>query len=170
MVYLGDSMTAEEFGALFRAHIAEISRFLVRRLPADQVEDMASDLFEIAWRKRGSIPKDFELPWLYKTARYLISNYRRKEAGRTSILASLSEPTAAPSAESIALADIELAEAWTSLPAKEQEVLAMWSMDGMEPDQISKALGISTNAVNIRLHRAKKNLLALLEKNSNPAT
>ena len=115
-------MTSEEFGALFRAHIAEISRFLARRLPADQVDDIASDLFEIAWTKRSSIPKDFELPWLYKTARYLISNHRRKETGRSSILATLAEPVAAPSAESIALADLELAEAWRKLPVKEQEV------------------------------------------------
>lgn len=163
-------MTAEEFGALFRAHIAEISRFLARRLPADQVEDIASDLFEIAWSKRASIPKDFELPWLYKTARYLISNHRRKETGRSSILATLAEPVAAPSAESVALADLELSQAWRKLPPREQEVLAMWSFDGLEPDQISKALGISANAVNVRLSRAKKNLLQELEKSNESET
>ena len=163
-------MTAEEFGALFRAHIAEISRFLARRLPADQVEDIASDLFEIAWSKRASIPKDFELPWLYKTARYLISNHRRKESGRVSILASLAEPVAAPSAEAVALADLELSQAWRKLPAKEQEVLAMWSFDGLEPEQIARALAISTNAVNVRLSRAKKNLLQELEKSNESAT
>ena len=92
-------MTSEEFGALFRAHISEISRFLARRLPADQVDDLASDLFEIAWNKRSSIPQGLELPWLYKTARYLIANHRRKEAGRIAILATLSEPVGAPSAE-----------------------------------------------------------------------
>jgi RNA polymerase sigma-70 factor (ECF subfamily) len=134
------------------------------------VEDIASDLFEIAWSKRASIPKDFELPWLYRTARYLISNHRRKEAGRTSILATFSEPVAAPSAEVIALADIELADAWRKLPDKEQEVLAMWSFDGLEPHQIAKTLGISTNAVNVRLSRAKKSLLLELEKNSEPVT
>lgn len=157
-------MTAEEFGAIYRAHLGEISRFLARRLPPDQVEDLASDLFEIAWAKRSSIPKDFELPWLYKTARYLISNHRRKESGRADILASLREPTTAPSAESIALADIELAQAWQALPAKEQEALAMWSLEGLEPAEISLALGISVNAVNVRLSRAKKNLLLELEK------
>lgn len=163
-------MTAEEFGALYRAHIVEVSRFLARRLPADQVEDLASDLFEIAWSKRNSIPKDFELPWLYKTARYLISNHRRKESGRTAILATLQEPTAAPSAESIAIADMELAVAWGKLPAKEQEALAMWSFEGLEPNQIAVSLGISTNAVNVRLSRAKKNLLAELEKSQGSNT
>lgn len=159
-------MNAEEFGSLYRSHIAEVSRFLARRLPADQVEDLASDLFEIAWSKRASIPTGFEVPWLYKTARYLISNHRRKESGRQTILAALSEPTAAPSAEAIALADLELASAWKELSQKEQEVLAMWAFDGLEPKEISVALGVSENSVNVRLSRAKKNLLAILEKNS----
>ena len=163
-------MTAEEFGALFRAHISEVSRFLARRLPADQVEDLASDLFEIAWNKRSSIPQGLELPWLYKTARYLIANHRRKEAGRFAILATLAEPVAAPSAESIALADLELSQAWARLNEKEREALALWALDGLEPKEVAVALGISGNAANIRLSRAKKNLLAELEKSNDPTT
>jgi RNA polymerase sigma factor (sigma-70 family) len=163
-------MTAEEFGALFRAHITEISRFLARRLPADQVDDIASDLFEIAWNKRSKIPQGLELPWLYKTARYLIANHRRKEAGRQAILASLAEPVAAPSAESIALADIELAQAWGKLNEKEREALALWALDGLEPKEVAIALGISENAANVRLSRAKKNLLSELEKSNAPTT
>ena len=163
-------MTAEEFGALFRAHITEISRFLARRLPADQVDDIASDLFEIAWNKRSKIPQELELPWLYKTARYLIANHRRKEAGRQAILATLAEPVAAPSAESIALADLELAQAWDRLNEKEREALALWALDGLEPKEIAVALGISQNAANVRLSRAKKNLLSELEKSNPPTT
>ena len=163
-------MTAEEFGALFRAHITEISRFLARRLPADQVDDIASDLFEIAWNKRSKIPQGLELPWLYKTARYLIANHRRKEAGRQAILASLAEPVAAPSAEAIALADIELAQAWGKLHEKEREALALWALDGLEPKEVAIALGISKNAANVRLSRAKKNLLSELEKSNAPTT
>jgi DNA-directed RNA polymerase specialized sigma24 family protein len=46
----------------------------------------------------------------------------------------------------------------------------MWSFDGLEPNQIAKALGLSTNAVNVRLSRAKKSLLQELEKNNDPVT
>jgi RNA polymerase sigma-70 factor (ECF subfamily) len=85
------------------------------------------------------------------------------------ILASLAEPAAAPSAEAIALADLELAQAWEKLTDKEREALALWALDGLEPHEVATALGISNNAANIRLSRAKKNLLAELEK-SNPST
>jgi RNA polymerase sigma factor (sigma-70 family) len=82
----------------------------------------------------------------------------------------LAEPAAAPSAESIALADIELAQAWKKLNENEREALALWALDGLEPREIAMSLGLSTNAVNIRLSRAKKNILAELEKLSDPAT
>lgn len=158
-------MTIEEFNALFRAHLPEVSRFLARRLPHEAVEDIASELFSLAWAKRTSIPKDLELPWLYKSARYLISNHQRKESGRAKILATLQEPVAAPSAEAVAMADIELAEAWTQLADKDREVLSLWALEGLEPKAIAVALGVSENSVNVRLSRAKKNLLLQLEKN-----
>ena len=65
---------------------------------------------------------------------------------------------------------MDLAAAWGKLPAKEQEALAMWSFEGLEPNQIAVSLGISTNAVNVRLSRAKKNLLAELEKSQGSNT
>lgn len=158
-------MTAEEFNTLFRAHLPEISRFLARRLPHDLVEDTASELFALAWSKRDSIPKDLEFPWLIRSARYLIANQHRKDSGRARILASFQEPVAAPSAEAVALADLTLAQAWKDLADKEREVLALWAFEALEPKEIALALETSENSVNIRLSRAKKNLLANLEKN-----
>ena len=159
-------MTGEEFNAIFRERLPEISRFLARRLPHEAVEDMASDLFEIAWSKREKIPAGLEFPWLIKTARYLISNFHRKQQGRSNILATLREPVAAPSAESIALADMELASAWRKISEKDREVLALWALEGLEPEQISAALGLTINAANIRLTRARQNLLANFEKDN----
>ena len=78
-------MSPEEFNQVFRALLPEVSKFLARRLDASDVEDIASDLFELAWSKRDKIEKGQELPWLYKSARYLISNHYRKTAGRSRI-------------------------------------------------------------------------------------
>ena len=163
-------MTAEEFNRVYRAHLADLTRFLARRLPSDSVEDIAADLFEIAWNKRTSITAGGELPWLYKTARYLIANHRRKQSGRIAILERLAEPVAAPSAESVAIADISMAAAWNALSPREQEVLALWAFEGLDSPEIAKSLGQSANAINIRLSRAKKNLLEGFEKTSSPTT
>jgi len=163
-------MTAEEFNRVYRAHLPEITRFLARRLPSESVEDIAGDLFEIAWNKRSSIRAGEELQWLYKTARYLIANDRRKQSGRLAIFERLREPVAAPSAESVAIADLAMADAWQKLPEKEREALALWAIEGLEPRDIAKVLGQSENAINIRLSRAKKNLLMAFEKTGEETT
>jgi RNA polymerase sigma-70 factor (ECF subfamily) len=97
----------------------------------------------------------------------LIANHNRKQQGRTSILASLSEPQSAPSAESIALADLELAEAWKALSAKERELLSLWALEGLEPKQLAVALEKSENACAIALSRAKAKLSQLLNSENN---
>ena len=163
-------MTAEEFNRVYRAHLTELTRFLARRLPSEAVEDIAGDLFEIAWNKRSSIRAGEELPWLYKSARCLIANYRRKQSGRLAIVEQLREPVAAPSAESVALADLAMADAWQGLPEREREALALWAIEGLEPSEIAKVLGQSENATNVRLSRAKKNLLMTFEKTGEETT
>lgn len=160
-------MTPEQFNDLFRQNLPEISRFIARRVSEAEVEDLAADLFEIAWNKRSSIPAGLELPWLYKTARYLISNQRRKNENRSRIMSSMSEPVSAPSAESIALADADLAEAWAKLTSGERETLSLWAFDGLSIGQVAVALEITVNNANVRLSRARKHLAKLLQLSVN---
>jgi RNA polymerase sigma-70 factor (ECF subfamily) len=126
------------------------------------VEDLAADLFEIAWTKRDSIPQGLELPWLYKTARYLIANHRRKTQNRARIFSMLSAPEAAPSAESIALADVGLGSAWEKLSSADRELISLWSLEGLDAKEIAVVMEISPNAAAIRLTRAKEKLRVLL--------
>lgn len=160
-------MTPEQFNTIYRAQLAEISRFLARRVAPHEVEDLAADLFEIAWAKRDSIPQDLELPWLYKTARYLIANHRRKIQNRARIFNMLAAPVSAPSAESIALADVGLGAAWEKLSPVDRELMALWSLEGLDAKEIALVLEISPNAAAIRLTRAKEKLRnLLLDENS----
>jgi len=156
-------MSPEEFNRVFRAQLPMISAYLARRVPFSEVEDLASDLFEVAWSKKDKIPEGFELPWLYKTARYIVSNFHRKQSGRTSILARLAEPVAAPSAESIALADIELSDALAGLSAPDREIISLWALEGLTNVEIAKAIEVSENAAAIKLTRAKQKLKNLLK-------
>ena len=48
--------------------------------------------------------------------------------------------------------------ALSGLRADDREVLQLWAWEQLEPAEIAKVLGISANAVSIRLHRAKKRL------------
>lgn len=141
----------------------EITRFIARRVDSHLVEDLAADLFEVAWRKRDEIPTGYEIPWLYKTARFLIANQRRKQAGRNQAIFILGEPDSAPSAESVAMADMTLAAAWREISLIHREILALSAWEGLNPEQIATVLAISTNAANVRLSRARKALQVALQ-------
>ena len=160
-------MTEQEFNDLFRAQLTELTRFITRRAPVEDVEDLLSDLFALAWQKRDLIPRGLELPWLYKSARFLISNHNRKQAGRRIILSTLREPECAPSAESIALADVSLAAAWKRIAPREQEIISLWAFEGLEVAEIATVLGRSKNAIAIALSRAKSRLAQELEIENN---
>lgn len=159
-------MSPEEFNQVFRAQLPQVNAYLARRVPFSEIEELASELFEIAWTKKEQIPQGFELPWLFKSARYLVANYHRKNQGRSRILATLREPAAAPSAESVALADIGLSKAFAGLSTIDREVISLWALEGLAPKELGLALDLSENAASIRLSRAKAKLKELLKNES----
>jgi len=151
-------MNNDEFSDLYREHLPSLSRFLVRRVPVSQVDDLASDIIEIAWKKRDQAPSGQELAWLYKIASYVVANYRAKTNNRNRIQGLLLPPQNAPSAESIALSDKDLALAWSKLKNSDQQIIALSSFEQLSIEEIAVTLSISKNAVSIRLHRAKATL------------
>lgn len=146
------------FEAVYRRHLPAVSAYLARRVARDDVEDLAADVFAIAWRKRASVTPGEELPWLYRIASYQVANHRRRLAARTNVLALLTAPDAAPPASALEDADPQLAEAWRDLAPRHREVLALVVIDELPVSQAAIALGASANAVSIRLHRAKRAL------------
>lgn len=155
----------DPFVAVYTQHLPAVSRYLARRVDRADVDDLAADVFAIAWRKRGSVTPGEELPWLYRIAAYQVANHRRRLAARASVLGLLSVPDSAPSAESLVTADAELARAWAAIGPRDREVLALVVLDDLSVGDAAVALGVSANAVSIRLHRAKKALAAALGEN-----
>ena len=155
-------MNEQEFTETFRQYLPKVSLYLAYRVHANDVEDLASKIFEIAWRKRQTCPTGKELPWLYKISGFVVSNHRRKV---TAISLSLFDTDAtAPSAEDLVIADLAIKQAWSRLEAKDRTVLALVAYEQLSSNEIAFALGITTNAASIRLHRARKNFDALLKE------
>jgi RNA polymerase sigma-70 factor (ECF subfamily) len=167
VAYLEDqrgSMNEKQFDEVFRAHLDSLSRYLLRRVPVDEVQNLVSDTFEVAWRKRRQCPEGSELAWLYRIAALEVGNYRRKSSNRARIFAGLAEPLDAPSAESIAIADIALSRAWVKLTVLEQRVLSLAAFEGLGPKELATAMDVSINAATIRLHRAREKLRKFLDE------
>jgi len=157
-------VSPEEFTGIYREFLTPISKYLARRVEAAEVEELASKIFEIAWQKRSAAPKDFELPWLYRIAGFVVSNHRRSKKSQSEFLALFQPLDYAPSVEDIALADLALAEAWGKLKTPDRQIIALVSFDGLDNDSAARVLGISSNAAAQRLSKARARLKTLLSE------
>ncbi|MFT4030686.1 MAG: RNA polymerase sigma factor [Protaetiibacter sp.] len=151
-----------EFEEAYRRLLPAVSTYLARRVDRADVEDLAAEVFAIAWRKRAAVTPGEELPWLYRIASFQVANHRRRLAIRRRALAFFAAPDAAPAADFAFDGDQGLVRAWRSLPGAQREVLALVVLDGLSVAEAAIALGISPNATSIRLHRSKKALAAAL--------
>ena len=155
-------MTPEQFVATYREHLPAISRYLGRRVDRDQVEDLAAMVFEVAWQKRDSVTLGQELPWLYKIASFQVSNFRRRQSSALNFLTLTLSPDNAPSAESLAVFDADLAAGWAKLSPSDRALLALVAFDGLGVGEAAAALSISANAASAKLHRARAKLAKFL--------
>ena len=154
------------FEALFRAHERAVLAYTLRRTatPAD-AEDAAAETFAIAWRKLEAVPSavDEALPWLYAVARRVLANQRRGIGRRERLAAMLQVrdvPTPHPVGEAL---DGPAFQALATLSAADQEVLRLVAWEELGNQQIAVVLGITANAVAIRLHRARQRFSAALK-------
>ncbi|MBU1586536.1 MAG: RNA polymerase sigma factor [Actinobacteria bacterium] len=159
-----------QFERAYVQFLPAVSGYLYRRVQRQFVEDLAADVFAIAWRKRATVAAGEELPWLYRIAANVVANHRRSQASGFALLAALRPADSAPSAEDIVVADASLAGAWRRLRPAEREVLALALVEELPPAELAVALGVSVNAATIRVHRAKKRLHELLERTAPVAT
>jgi RNA polymerase sigma-70 factor (ECF subfamily) len=148
----------QAFKDVYRDHLGPIRAYLARRVPYRDVEDLAADVFAVAWQKRSSVTAGEELPWLYRIASFIVANYRRREKHRADFLWLFHEPDSAPAADAFVDQDPELATAWATLSASQRELLALVVVEGVAVKDAATILYITPNAVSIRVHRAKKQL------------
>lgn len=157
---------AEAFTTTYQVCVPRIRAYLARRVDSQVVDDLTADVFAVAWKKRRQVTPGEELPWLYRIASYVVANHRRKLAKNTDLLRYFQVPDTSPAADQVSTVDPELEKAWRSLSVKDREVLSLVIIDDLSVTDAAKALHTTPNAVSIRLHRAKKNLAELLNRES----
>jgi RNA polymerase sigma-70 factor (ECF subfamily) len=161
-------MTANDDGQLarfrtvFDAHYGKVVAYARRRCATgEDAEDAVAETFTIAWRKFDAMSRDEPLPWLYAVGRKVIANQRRGEQRRFRLFARLRQER--PS-QGRAFDGEPVREALSRLSADDQELLRLVAWEGLGHGQVAQAMGISTNAVTIRLHRARQRLREELER------
>lgn len=158
----GKSADAERFTAVYGQCLPAIRSYLFRRVEAEVVDDLTSDVFAVAWKKRNAVTPGEELPWLYRIARYTVANHRRKQKKAFDLLAHFTVPDTSPPADTFVHYDPELAAAWAGLRPSWREALVLVVIEGISVNDAAGILEVTPNTVSLRLHRAKKYLASQL--------
>lgn len=144
------------FDKLFTENQRAVLAYAMRRTQsAADAEDVAAETFTICWRRFEAVPLDEPLPWLYAVARRVLANQRRGRSRRERLLSALRSPDVPTPVKLGDDLDTPAFRALASLPAADQELLRLVAWEELGNGQIARVLGITPNAVAIRLHRAR---------------
>ena len=139
-----------------------LQRYVRRRVNPDAVDDIVSETMITLWRRLDDLPSKSQLPWAYGVARRHVANHRRSGLRHLRLVKRAeAEPRPVPVSDNPL--DAELHTALAGLDEPDRELLHLWAWEQLEPAEIAVVLGLTPNAVSIRLHRAKKKLGENLE-------
>lgn len=153
------------FRRMFDATYPRLVAYARRRL-ADRadVDDVVSETYTVAWRRRDEpVERDTPLPWLYGIAGNVLRNRSRAHRRRLRLVDRIgAQPTPVAAGDPAERPGADLRSALDQLTFEDQEVLRLVAWEGLSHAEVGTALGCSTNAVGIRVHRARQRLAAEL--------
>jgi RNA polymerase sigma-70 factor (ECF subfamily) len=159
------------FEDFYRAHLRDVYSYAYYRVGNHHdAEDLTEQAFlqayrhfERARRESGGRPMR---PWLIRIAHNLASNYHRDRARRPEAALDAIEPPSHPHGTERVVAGREELRAviatLADLPEDRREALIMRFALGMSNREIARALGRTDGATKVLIHRAIKQLEALM--------
>ena len=152
-----------DFDALFRAHYAEIVRYLAARLGSrEAAADVAGDVFVEAYRRAPLLRWRGKpmLAWLYRVASNMAADHVKRSA-REIAVADVPEPAAhedtLPERDAVA-------RALRTLSADHQLVVHLRLVEGYAFDDVARLMGRTVGACQMLMLRAGRELRDALER------
>jgi RNA polymerase sigma factor (sigma-70 family) len=153
------------FEMLFDRHYRRIHRFCSARAGVDAADDLASETFVIAFRRRA----DYDAahldasPWLYGIALNVVRGFRRREFVRRRVaehgLVHRSTPAEAQTSDQ----SDALSAALRELSERDRDLIVLFAWAGLSYEQLGVAFGIPVGTVRSRLSRVRERLRRQLE-------
>jgi RNA polymerase sigma-70 factor (ECF subfamily) len=159
---LTDLAAIEQFQALYAEHHARVYAYAVSRVGRQLADEVVSEVFLVAWRRRADVPAP-ALPWLLTVAKNTACSQFRGSARQRSISAEmrawvseaeLFEPDVADAVSE----RLSVLTALAALPEADRELLTLGAWHGLKPAEAAQVVGCSTATYFVRLHRARRRL------------
>lgn len=141
--------------------VEPVRRYLFRRTDPHTADDVLSETLLVLWRRLGEVPPGDEIPWAIGVARLQLANAERASRRRDRLVAkvvTLDPPGEADIQAPDAADHAALRTALARLAPADAELLRLHAWEQLEVREIARVLGVTPNAVSIRLHRAKAKL------------
>lgn len=152
------------FRRVYERYRPEIVAYFLRRVDPNDAQDLAEDVFAVAWRRRADMPtSDESILWLYGVAHRVLQHHRRTVGRRIRLMSRLGRLPASNSAgpDTQVVRKIEYEQvllAAERLSPKDQEVLRLSLWEGLSHQEIARATGTTAGATKQRIHRARQRL------------
>jgi RNA polymerase sigma-70 factor (ECF subfamily) len=149
----------------FRAYADRVLAYLQHRTDSQTAQDLLQEVFMIAFAKAADMPQP-PIGWLFGTARRVLANRYRGRRRQDDLIARLTEAAAEPGTDvDPETGELKQAFAQTlaTLSAADREVLTLTGWYDLTPTEAAEALGCSSSAYAVRLHRARKRLASALD-------
>lgn len=158
---------------LVRATERSVYRFLKAMVrDEDSAQDLAQDTFVRAFQSLGSFRGEAQLTtWILSIARNLALNRirRRKLENRWQVVTD-QIPEVADVRAAAATGDPRLMAALGQLPLPQREAVALFYLEDLSIDQVSRLTGRPAGTIKSELHRARASLRAAIEERSDRST
>jgi RNA polymerase sigma factor (sigma-70 family) len=153
-------VNATTFAVLFDRHYRALHRFLLARIGATLAEDLASETFTIAFRRRFAydLSRADAAPWLYGIAVNLLREQRRTEERRLRAYARSSPHNEWSETHDDYGLDKTVAAALLELRIDDRNLILLHAWARLSYEEIATALGLPLGTVRSRLSRTRAKL------------
>ena len=149
--------------AVYRAHAADLARFIRRHDPADETADVLHEVFLVVRRKLPDFRGESSLrTFLYAIALRVVSARRRKRKLRRFLflereaeLAKRDEPETPHAAVERSQASVMVTRVLDRLSERDRTLIVLFELEGLSAAEIASVVGSSQNAVWVGIHRAR---------------
>jgi len=152
------------FEVLFDRHFRAIFRFLRGRVGPELAEDLASETFLVAFRRRRSydLSRDDARPWLFGIATNLLREHRRSEERHLRAYGRMTDEYASAPGQTPEHLDPELSAALLELSHDERSLILLLAWADLTYEQLADALDVPVGTIRSRVSRVRSKLSALL--------
>lgn len=154
-----------EFEVFYADTFRDVQAFVRRRTHPMLVEEVLSETYLVAWRRRADVPVEARA-WLFTVARNQMLTAHRGVKRQRDLHVRLSAAPNDQHAEDTSVGVLErlaLRQAWNTLKPSEQEVLALNLFEELDTPEAAQVLGCTRPAYAMRLSRARRALGAALQ-------